>query len=82
MADEARVLERLGLDQLVEDAELHLLVQLLLVAARLHPLPQPVSLVVIGDVHELYADVATVGQMQRVLDLTQRRERFFVTPSL
>ncbi len=78
VTDEPRVqelFERLGIDELVEDLQLRLVAQRLFVAVALHALAQPVPLFLVGDVHELRADVAAVREMQHLLDLAQRRER-------
>jgi hypothetical protein len=75
VADVLRVqeaLEALGLDHLLEHALLAREVERRVVARRLHPVPQPLLALGVGDVHVLDADRAAVGLAQPVEDLAQR----------
>src|SRR5262245_45230561 len=65
-------LERLGLDQLLQNGNLALVGEAGL--APLHAILNPCPLLGVGDVHVLGADMAAVGLLENVEDLPQRRE--------
>ncbi len=66
-------LERLRLDQLLEDGDLALGGEGDLLVLALDALLQPSLLLRVGDVHVLHAEVSAVGPPQDLQDLADRR---------